>query len=131
MSFFKSRNILIVLIYNRLCFSSILPSYANTLENQINRSQGELSAIEKDLQSRETAEEYQSEEKNSRRTVQLENSLAVLRQEINQLEKDIENTEKRSRNYRTSWSSSKKIELKDELLKAPARNLRTGRKRVS
>ena len=55
---------------------------------------GELSAIEKDLQSRGNSwRNTRARKKELRRLSQLENSLAVLRQEINQLEKDIENTE--------------------------------------
>jgi murein DD-endopeptidase MepM/ murein hydrolase activator NlpD len=119
-SFFKSRNILIVLVITAFAFSSILPGYANTLENQINRSQGELSAIEKDLQSRgKQLEEYQSEEKRIQGELyKLENSLAVLRQEINQLEKDIENTENEIEITENELvEAQKEIELKDELLK--------------
>ena len=119
-SFFKPRNILILLVITAFAFSSILPGYANTLEDQIYKSQGKLSVIEQNLQSRgKQLEEYQSEEKRIAGELhKLENSLAKLRQEINQLEKDIESTEKEIEIAENELiEAQKQIELKDELLK--------------
>ncbi len=116
----KPRNICIMLVITAFAFSSILPGYANTLEDQIYKSQGQLSAIEQSLQSRgEQLDEYQSEEKRIAGELhKLENSLAGLRQEINRLEKDIEATENKIEITENELlEAQKQIELKDELLK--------------
>lgn len=120
MYFLKSRNFFILLVIMCFAFSCIIPGYANTLEERINKSQGDLSRLEQNLQSRgKELDEYQSEEKRIEGELhKLENSLANLRQEINQLEKDIENTENEIEITENELVEAQElIEIKDELLK--------------
>ncbi len=116
----KPHYIFVIFTILLLAFSSILPGYANTLENKIRETEQELGTIQDRLKDRgkELAESQSEEKRLEKELVNLEQNLASLKRDLDKLDNDITETEQHIEITEQELAEAEEqVELRDALLK--------------